>query len=82
MEQARPSGLISANPGWIKSFSVQTDPMTTSSPTKSAEEYREDARRARAMAETVTTPGLRETLLNMAAIYDKLARRADDLAKS
>ena len=49
-------------------------------PIKSADEYREDARRVRALSETVTTPGLRETLLDVATTYDVMARRADDLA--
>ena len=42
----------------------------------SAAEYREEARRLRALAEIVTTQALRQTLLDAAATYDKLAKSA------
>lgn len=38
-------------------------------------EYREEARRLRAIATTLTTPALRQTLLDAAVTYDKLANR-------
>jgi hypothetical protein len=44
--------------------------------THSAAEHREEARRLRALAEIVTTQALRQTLLDAAATYDKLARSA------
>ena len=44
--------------------------------TRSAAEHREEARRLRALAEIVTTSALRQTLLEAAATYDKLARSA------
>jgi hypothetical protein len=43
---------------------------------QSAAEYREEARRLRALTEIVTTPALRQVLLDAAAAYDKLARSA------
>jgi hypothetical protein len=39
----------------------------------SAAEHREEARRLRTLAEIVTTPVVRQTLLDTAATYDKLA---------
>jgi hypothetical protein len=42
---------------------------------QSAADYREEARRLRAVAESITTPALRQTLLDAAATYDKLADR-------
>lgn len=44
---------------------------------KLAEEYRKDARRIRALAETMVTPDIRATLLTMAATYDDMARQAE-----
>jgi len=44
--------------------------------THSAAEHREEARRLRALAAIVTTQALRQTLLDAAATYDKLARSA------
>ena len=44
--------------------------------TNSAAEYREEARRLRTLAEIVTTSALRQSLLDVAANYDKLARSA------
>jgi len=46
---------------------------------KSSIAYRADATRLRKFAATVTTPALRKTLLDAAADYEKLARRADKL---
>ncbi|HUL10502.1 MAG TPA: hypothetical protein VLV76_29515 [Candidatus Acidoferrum sp.] len=42
---------------------------------KSAAEYREEARRLRALIELITTPALRQILLDAAATYDNLANR-------
>jgi len=42
----------------------------------SAAEHREEARRLRALAQIVTTQVLRQTLLDAAATYDKLAARS------
>jgi hypothetical protein len=42
----------------------------------SAAECREEARRLRTLAAIVTTPALRQTLLDAAATYDKLAARS------
>jgi len=42
----------------------------------SAAEHRAEARRLRALAEIVTTQVLRQTLLDAAATYDKLAARS------
>jgi hypothetical protein len=39
-------------------------------------EHREEARRLRTLAETVTTQAMRQILLDVAATYDKLARSA------
>ena len=44
--------------------------------THSAAEYRKEARRLRTLAETLTTTALRQTLLDAAATYDKLATRS------
>jgi len=44
---------------------------------KSSEEYRSDGLRIRALAETMSAPGVRETLLEVAARYDEMARQAD-----
>ena len=44
--------------------------------THSAAEHREEARRLRALAAIVTTQALRQTLLDAAATYDKLAKSA------
>jgi hypothetical protein len=43
---------------------------------KSAAEYSEEARRLRALIEIITTPALRQILLDAAATYDKLAKSA------
>ena len=42
----------------------------------SATEHRAEARRLRGLAEIVTTQALRQTLLDTAATYDKLAKSA------
>ena len=42
--------------------------------TGSARERHAEVRRLRTLAELVTTPALRQTLLDAAAVYDKLAR--------
>ena len=47
---------------------------------KSTEAYRADARRLRKLAEVVTTPALRKTLLDAAVDYERLANRAEKLA--
>jgi hypothetical protein len=41
--------------------------------TRSPAEYRKEARRLRTLAETLTMTALRQTLLDAAATYDKLA---------
>jgi len=51
-------------------------PWNTTASGQSAAEYREEARRLRALAEIVTTQALRQTLLDAAATYDKLAKSA------
>jgi hypothetical protein len=48
---------------------------------KSAEEYREEARRLRELAEQISQLDNRKRLLDVATTYDRLARRADGLAK-
>jgi hypothetical protein len=45
--------------------------------THSAAEHRAEARRLRTLAEVVTTQALRQTLLDAAATYDKLAISAE-----
>jgi hypothetical protein len=47
---------------------------------KSAEEYREEARRVRAVAMKVTSRTVRATLLGVAVHYDELARHVERLA--
>jgi len=47
---------------------------------KSAEEYREEARRVRALA-IKAVPTVQAALLDVAATYEDLARQADYLAK-
>jgi hypothetical protein len=47
---------------------------------KSAEEYREEARRVRALAMGTTSPIVQAALLNVAAHYDELAHQAETLA--
>ena len=42
---------------------------------QSATDYRKEARRLRTLAENITTPALRQTVLDAAATYDKLADR-------
>jgi hypothetical protein len=46
-------------------------------PIRSAEEYREEARRVRALAETIRTPEAQATLLGVAADYETLAEFVD-----
>jgi hypothetical protein len=48
---------------------------------KSAEEYRAQARSVRQLAEKTTSPEERQTLLSIAESYERLAQRADMLAK-
>jgi hypothetical protein len=48
--------------------------------TKSAEEYRQEARRARRLAMGTTSQIVQTALLDVATHYDKLARSADVLA--
>jgi hypothetical protein len=43
---------------------------------QSAAEYRKEARRLRALTEIITTPALRQILLDGAAAFDKLAGSA------
>ena len=45
-----------------------------------AEEYREEARRLRVLAEKASSPTERRVLLDMAADYETIARYADTLA--
>jgi hypothetical protein len=47
---------------------------------KSAEEYREEARRARALALGTTSQIVQAALLDVAARYDGLAHQAETLA--
>jgi hypothetical protein len=47
---------------------------------KSAEEYREEARRIRKLAMGTTSQIVQGALLNVATYYDELARSADFLA--
>ena len=49
-------------------------------PSKSAGEYREEARRARALAMGTTSQIVQAALLDVAARYDDLAHQADTLA--
>jgi hypothetical protein len=42
---------------------------------KSAEHYRREAERCRALAEASRVPGVRQTLLDIATMYDGLARQ-------
>jgi hypothetical protein len=49
---------------------------------KSAEEYRAQARSVRQLADKVTSPEEQQTLLDIAESYERLAQRADILAKS
>jgi hypothetical protein len=44
---------------------------------KSADEHRARARHVRQLAETITSPEERETLLDIAESYERLAQRAD-----
>jgi hypothetical protein len=46
---------------------------------KSPEEYREDARRIRALARQATAPEIQVALLGVATNYDELARAAETL---
>jgi hypothetical protein len=48
---------------------------------KSAEEYRAQARNVRQLAEKITSPEERQTLLDIAGSYERLAQQADILAK-
>jgi hypothetical protein len=48
---------------------------------KSAEEYRTQARGVRQLAEKVTSPEERQSLLDIAGGYERLAQRADRLSK-
>jgi hypothetical protein len=45
-----------------------------------AEEYREEARRLRDLAEKASSPTVRRALLDVAADYETIARYADTLA--
>ena len=47
---------------------------------KSAEEYRAQARSVRQLAETLRSPEERQTLLDIAESYERLAQQADKLA--
>jgi hypothetical protein len=51
--------------------------MTRSQEIESSARCRAHAERLRKFAETVTTPGLRKTLLDAAADFDKLARQSE-----
>jgi hypothetical protein len=48
---------------------------------KSAEEYRAQARSVRHLAERLTSPEERQTLLDIAGSYMRLAQQADMFAK-
>jgi hypothetical protein len=48
---------------------------------KSAEAYRAQARSVRRLAEKITSPEERETLMEIAESYERLAQRADMVAK-
>ena len=49
---------------------------------RSAEHYRVEAARCRALAEEAILPSLRSTLLEVADTYEKLARQIDDLSRN
>jgi hypothetical protein len=49
-------------------------------PIRPAEEYREEARRLRALVEKASSPTVRRALLDVAADYETIARYADTLA--
>jgi len=49
-------------------------------PTKSAEEYREEARRVRRLARGTTSQIVQGALLDVATHYDELAHSAETLA--
>ena len=49
-------------------------------PIRPAAEYREEARRLRALAEKASSPTVRRALLDVAADYETIARYADMLA--
>ena len=48
---------------------------------ESSEARRAHAERLRKLAKTVTTPGLRKTLMEAAADYDRLARQSESLTR-
>jgi hypothetical protein len=48
---------------------------------KSAEKYREEARRVRELAEQISQLDNRKRLLDVATTYDRLAQQADGRAK-
>jgi hypothetical protein len=51
-------------------------------PIRPAEEYRQEARRLRALAEKASSPTVRRALLDVAADYETIARYADTLCNT
>ncbi len=59
---------------------VRPDQLGSLMSMRPAEEYREEARRLRVLAEKASSPTERRALLDVAADYETIARYADTLA--